>query len=103
MANPVCNQDKTDHTRPPRLRWELVLVVVIIHLGALLAVFPSHFSLSAVGVAIVLHCITIGLGISLGYHRLASHRSFKVPKALVLYQGSYDRWKSSGMIIMSID
>jgi len=82
MVNPVCNQDKTDHTRPPRLRWELVLVVVIIHLGALLAVFPSHFSLSAVGVAIVLHCITIGLGISLGYHRLASHRSFKVPKAL---------------------
>jgi len=82
MANPVCNQDKTDHTQPPRLRWELVLVVVIIHLGALLALFPSHFSLSAVGVAIFLHCITIGLGISLGYHRLASHRSFKVPKAL---------------------
>jgi len=23
--------------------------------------------------------------------------------ALVLYQGSYDRWKSSGMIVMSID
>lgn len=54
----------------------------LLHLGALLAVFPATFSWAAVGAALFLHWLTIGLGISLGFHRLASHRSFKVPKWL---------------------
>lgn len=67
---------------PPRPRWNVITFTVILHLGALLALFPAYFSWSAVGVAVLLHCITIGLGISLGFHRLATHRSFKVPKWL---------------------
>lgn len=43
---------------------------------------PNYFSWSAVAVALFLHWLTIGLGISLGFHRLASHRSLQVPKWL---------------------
>ncbi|MGD1939397.1 MAG: acyl-CoA desaturase [Cyanophyceae cyanobacterium] len=71
----------TIETRP-RLRPEVLVPTVLLHVGALFALLPSNFSWSAVGVAFVLHCITIGLGISLGFHRLASHRSLKVPRWL---------------------
>ena len=66
----------------PRLRHEVLVPTLLLHVGALFALLPSNFSWSAVGVAVTLHCITIGLGISLGFHRLASHRSLKVPKWL---------------------
>lgn len=66
----------------PRPRWSVITGTVILHLAVLLALFPSNFNWAAVGVAVLLYCLTIGLGISLGFHRLATHRSFKVPKAL---------------------
>jgi stearoyl-CoA desaturase (delta-9 desaturase) len=66
----------------PQPHWKVIAVTLMLHLGAVLAFFPVYFSWSAVGVAVLLHCITIGLGISLGFHRLATHRSFKVPKGL---------------------
>jgi stearoyl-CoA desaturase (delta-9 desaturase) len=47
-----------------------------------LAFIPGTFSWTAVGIALFLHWITIGLGISLGFHRLATHRSFRVPRWL---------------------
>ncbi len=65
-----------------RPRYDVMASTLALHLGALLAFLPVNFSWSAVGVAVFLHCLTIGLGISLGFHRLASHRSFKVPKWL---------------------
>ncbi|MBE9009202.1 fatty acid desaturase [Pseudanabaenaceae cyanobacterium LEGE 13415] len=64
----------------PRPRWNVIAFTLILHLGALLALSPAYFSWSAVGVALFLHWLTIGVGISLGFHRLASHRSFKTPK-----------------------
>ena len=66
----------------PRPRWSVIISTTVLHLFTLLALLPSNFSWAAVGVAILLHCITIGLGISLGFHRLASHRSFQVPRWL---------------------
>lgn len=66
----------------PRLRWEVIAATVALHFAALLALLPVNFSWIAVGVAVFLHWLTIGLGISLGFHRLATHRSFKVPKGL---------------------
>ncbi|MCY6492509.1 acyl-CoA desaturase [Leptolyngbya sp. GGD] len=56
--------------------------MVAIHIGALFAFLPGNFSWSAVGLAIFLHWLTGGLGITLGWHRLMSHRSFQVPKWL---------------------
>lgn len=66
----------------PKLRPAVLIPTLLLHVGALFALLPSNFSWSAVGVAVLLHTITIGLGISLGFHRLASHRSFKVPQWL---------------------
>jgi sn-1 stearoyl-lipid 9-desaturase len=53
-----------------------------LHFGALLALFPAFFSWKAVGVALLLYWITGGLGITLGFHRLITHRSFQTPKWL---------------------
>merc|ERR1712178_537620 len=53
-----------------------------LHIGALLALFPSNFSWTAVGLALFLHWVTGGLGITLGFHRMLTHRSFKTPKWL---------------------
>ncbi|NJR50212.1 MAG: acyl-CoA desaturase [Leptolyngbyaceae cyanobacterium CSU_1_3] len=66
----------------PRLRWDVMSFTIGLHLAALLGLFPAFFSWSAVGVAVLLHWVTIGLGISLGFHRLATHRSLKVPRWL---------------------
>ncbi len=67
---------------PPRPRWNIITFTLALHLGVLLAFSPANFSWAAVGVALLLHWLTIGLGISLGFHRLATHRSFKAPKWL---------------------
>jgi stearoyl-CoA desaturase (delta-9 desaturase) len=64
------------------LDWVVIVYMAVIHLVALLAVFPSNFSWGAVGVAFALYWITGGLGITLGFHRLVTHRSFEVPKFL---------------------
>ncbi|MGP1385000.1 MAG: acyl-CoA desaturase [Thainema sp.] len=66
----------------PRPRWTVIIFTLALHLGVLLAIFPANFSWAAVGVALFLYWLTIGLGISLGFHRLATHRSFKTPKWL---------------------
>ncbi len=66
----------------PRRRWSVILSTVGLHAGVLFAFLPNTFSWGAVGIAIALHCITIGLGIALGFHRLATHRSLRVPKWL---------------------
>lgn len=51
--------------------------LIFLHVGAVAALFM--FSWKALAVAAVLYYITIGLGISMGYHRLHTHRSYKVP------------------------
>jgi sn-2 palmitoyl-lipid 9-desaturase len=65
----------------PALSWVNVGFFATFHLLALLLA-PRYFSWSAVGVAIVLHWLLGGIGICLGYHRLLSHRSFRVPQLL---------------------
>jgi stearoyl-CoA desaturase (delta-9 desaturase) len=62
--------------------WMTTIYMIFIHAVALLALFPSNFSWGAVGIALLLYWITANLGITLGFHRLVSHRSFKTPKWL---------------------
>ncbi len=64
----------------PKLSWISVAFFGAFHGLALLA--PWFFSWSALGVAVLLHWLFGGIGICLGYHRLLSHRSFRVPKPL---------------------
>lgn len=62
--------------------WVTLGFMVVVHSIALLALLPQFFSWNAVLLALVLHWITGCLGITLGWHRLISHRSFQVPKWL---------------------
>ena len=64
----------------PPLAWSIIIYMATIHIVALLALFPSNFSWGAIGVAFILYWITAGWGITLGFHRLATHRSFETSK-----------------------
>jgi stearoyl-CoA desaturase (delta-9 desaturase) len=59
------------------LNWFTALVLVVLHAGAVAALFM--FSWKAFAVAALSYYIATGLGISMGYHRLHTHRSYKVP------------------------
>ncbi len=62
------------------LNWPAVCFFTIVHALALLT--PWFFSWSALGVMLLLHWLFGSVGICLGYHRLLSHRSFRVPRPL---------------------
>src|ERR1700691_2577184 len=63
-----------------KMNWPTSLVLVLFHIGAIAALFM--FSWRNLLVSMVLYWITVGWGISLGYHRLHTHRSYKVPLGL---------------------
>lgn len=65
-----------------RAQWPIGLALLFIHLGALAAFIPGTFTWSGVAVFAVLWFLTGAIGVSLGYHRLLTHRSLKVPKWL---------------------
>ena len=50
------------------------------HIGAIVALF--FFSWSALAVAAITYFLAINVGIGMGYHRLLTHRGYKVPKWL---------------------
>jgi stearoyl-CoA desaturase (delta-9 desaturase) len=57
------------------INWTITSVMILFHIGALAAL--TAFSWRAFLISIVLYWISTGLGISLGYHRLLTHRSYK--------------------------
>lgn len=69
-------------TTKPRIDWVIIIYMALIHVAALFALLPGNFNWQAVGVALLLHWVTGGLGITLGWHRLVTHRSFQTPKWL---------------------
>jgi stearoyl-CoA desaturase (delta-9 desaturase) len=70
----------TENPSPLTLNWIAVVFFSAFHLIALLSFWC--FSWSALGITLLLHWFLGSIGICLGYHRLLSHRSFEVPKAL---------------------
>jgi stearoyl-CoA desaturase (delta-9 desaturase) len=60
--------------------WPTAIALALFHLGAIAALFM--FNWRAFAVTAFLYWLTVGLGISLGYHRLHTHRSYKAPLAL---------------------
>ncbi len=70
----------TAEVRSPAINWPTLGFLVAIHALALLA--PWYFNWQAVAVTVGLHWLIGSLGICLGYHRLLTHRSFRVPKWL---------------------
>lgn len=62
-----------------RVRWDYVAPIPSLHLLALLAFVPWLFSWTGL-ITLVLGVNVFGqLGVPIGYHRLLTHRSFKVP------------------------
>jgi stearoyl-CoA desaturase (delta-9 desaturase) len=53
-----------------------------LHVGTLAALIPSTFSWSGVAVAVILCNLTGGVGLALGFHRMLTHQSLRVPRWL---------------------
>ena len=61
-------------------KWNIPVVIslALFHIGAVVALF--YFNWTNLFLATFLYWIAGGLGICLGYHRLHTHRSYKVPR-----------------------
>ncbi len=64
--------------QPHNIDWVPATFIIAMHVGAIAGLF--NFNWAALAVCVVLHWITGGLGITLCYHRLLTHRSLEVPK-----------------------
>jgi len=62
------------------LKWPTIIFMLVIHLLAGVALLPQFWSWGSVATLLILYWVTACLGVTLGYHRLLSHRSFKVPQ-----------------------
>lgn len=76
MSNPV-----PPPVLPLKLNWTYATTIVVVHLLGFLALVPYLWSWTAF-VVFILGIHVFGQGITIGYHRLLTHRSFKVPKWL---------------------
>ncbi|MFN7992766.1 MAG: fatty acid desaturase [Bryobacteraceae bacterium] len=63
-----------------KLNWPTTIVMAVLHIGAIAALFM--FSWRDLAIALFFLWFATGLGISMGYHRLHTHRSYQVPRAL---------------------
>jgi len=59
--------------------WTVIGFMVLIHVLALVALLPQFWSVPAAASFLILYWVTACLGVTIGYHRLLAHRSFKVP------------------------
>lgn len=62
------------------IKWGNSLLILVTHSGAIAALF--FWSWTAVITAVLLYWIAGSLGIGVGFHRLLTHRGFRVPKAV---------------------
>jgi fatty-acid desaturase len=62
------------------INWTSVIAFAVFHCGAVAAVF--FFTWPAFFTALALYWISLSFGIGMGYHRLLTHRSYKVPRAV---------------------
>ncbi len=62
------------------LNWRVITALFLIHLLALPAVWLGLFSWSGLILAVFFIWLTAGVGITLCFHRLLTHRSFRTPK-----------------------
>lgn len=67
---------------PWKLRWDYAIPIVVLHFLALLAFVPWLFSWTGLLAFIVGINLFGQVGVPLCYHRLLTHRSFRVPKWL---------------------
>ena len=64
--------------RKDKVNWLTTSIMLLLHTGAVAALFM--FSWKNLIVSALLYWMAIGFGIGMGYHRLLTHRSYKVPR-----------------------
>jgi fatty-acid desaturase len=74
--------DYPEAAKPIRVVWSYAIVLLAVHAIALLAVWPYLFTWSGLILAVLGHFTFGMLGITVGYHRLLTHRGFTCPKWL---------------------
>jgi len=67
---------------PLQVYWSYLIPLLMLHLLALLALHPYFFSWSGVVVGLLGHFLFGMMGITIGYHRLLTHRGFTCPRWL---------------------
>ena len=70
---------KSKFSRKEQRRWGTMAFMFTIHALTIFAFSPRFLSLPALIALLILYWVTACLGVTLGYHRLLSHRSFQVP------------------------
>ena len=60
-------------------RWGTIGFMTAIHVLTIFALQPKFWSFQNFSTFLILYWITACLGVTLGYHRLLSHRAFRVP------------------------
>jgi len=84
-----------------KIDWKSTIAIALLHVIALGAFVPYFFTWSGVGLAVFLWWLGGGIGITLCYHRLLTHRSFTAPKwfeyilaiiGTINWQGGPLRW-----------
>jgi stearoyl-CoA desaturase (delta-9 desaturase) len=71
---------KTAVGKTDKINWITSVALIFFHIGAVGALFM--FSWKALIITAALYWMAIGFGIGMGYHRLHTHRSYRVPKFL---------------------
>ena len=79
-ATPAVPLVDLPHPQARGVHWPTVIALAGMHVLALAAVVPAFFTWSGLIVFAIMVWITGGLGVTLCYHRLLTHRSFKTPK-----------------------
>ena len=69
-------------TAGPRIAWRYAMPIMVIHALSLLVFFPWFFSWTGVVLLVVGTYFFGSVGINMCYHRLLTHRSFRVPSWL---------------------
>ncbi len=66
--------------QPVQFNWVTIIALIILHTGAVAAFF--YIDWTAIAAAAAIYFMAISWGIGMGYHRLLTHRSYKVPRWL---------------------
>ena len=72
--------DGLDFGDRSRLNWQTVIALALFHVGAIAALF--FFSWTNLIVTAIVYWMAVSWGIGMGYHRLHTHRGYRVPKLL---------------------
>ena len=75
--DPPVNPKDISTSQQQKLNWTVSFILAVLHIGAVAALFM--FNWRSFASFVILLWVATGFGISLGYHRLHTHRSYKVP------------------------